>query len=120
MWSNLTKHKEQDEHARIRQEINERLTDESGSRSPGSEQLQSRIFNFLDSELGQKCTLEEARNYVKLIKQLGKKHLLARQYTDVLLKKANRFLDKKSYNKEKQEIKQQYRDMAIINFGEAS
>jgi hypothetical protein len=32
----------------------------------------------------------------------------------------NRFLDKKSYNKEKQEIKQQYRDMAIINFGEAS
>jgi hypothetical protein len=59
----------------------------------------------LDSELGQKCTLEEARNYVKLIKQLGKKHLLARQYTDVLLKKANRFLDKKSYNKEKQEIK---------------
>jgi hypothetical protein len=101
MWSNLTKQKEQDEHARIRQEINERLTDENGTRSPGSEQLQSRIFHFLDSELGQKCTLEEARNYVVLIKQLGKKHLLARQYTDVLLKKANRFLDKKSYNKEK-------------------
>jgi hypothetical protein len=90
---------------RIRQEINKRLTADHRSRSPGSEQLESRIFHFLDAELGMKCTPDEARNYKKLVKQLGKTRLLSRQYTEVLLKKADRFVDKKSIRKEKSEIK---------------
>ena len=93
---------------------------DDSARTPASEQLESRIFHFLDSELGSKCTIEEARNYVKLIKQLGKKRLLARQYTEVLLKKANRFIDKRSYAKEKQHIKSECRDTAITYSHQAS
>jgi hypothetical protein len=52
-----------------------------------------------------KCTPDEARNYKKLVKQLGKTRLLSRQYTEVLLKKADRFVDKKSVRKEKEQIK---------------
>ena len=53
-----------------------------------------------------KCSKsKKARNYKKLVKQLGKTRLLSRQYTEVLLKKADRFVDKKSIRKEKSEIK---------------
>jgi len=52
--------------------------------------------------LGKKCTPEEAREYVNEILRLGNKRILARQYTEVLLKKADRFLNKKSFKKAKQ------------------
>ena len=78
------------------------------------EQLENRIFHFIDVELGTKRTPSEARIYKKLIKQLNRTKLLNEHYIKALEKKANRFLDKRSMRKEKDKIKSQFRDQALL------
>ena len=78
------------------------------------EQLENRIFHFIDAELGVKRTPDEARTYKKIVKNLNRQHLMNEHYIRALEKKANRFLDKKSIGKEKGKIKEFYRDEAIL------
>ena len=76
--------------------------------------METRIFHFIDGELGTKRTPSEARIYKKLIKQLNRTKLLNEHYIKALEKKANRFLDKRAMRKEKGKIKTQFRDQALL------
>lgn len=79
------------------------------------DQQSSRIFNFLDAELGTRRTPFEAINYKKLIVCLEKSQILGRFCIDVLIKKADRFIDKQSIQKEKEKYKNLVRDQLIAN-----
>lgn len=72
------------------------------------EQLENRIFHFIDVELGSKRTPSEARIYKKLIKQLNRTKMLNEHYIKALEKKANKYLDKRSMRKEKDKIKSDF------------
>ena len=71
---------------RIRQEVDRHL--DYANNSPEGfkgnqaerEELENRIFHFLDTELGSKRTPSEARIYKKLIKQLSRTKLLNEHY----------------------------------------
>jgi len=67
--------------------------------------LQSRVFHFLDAELGTRRTPFEARNYLKLIASLEKGRIISHFCIDILTKKADRFLDKQSIHKEKEQYR---------------
>ena len=97
---------------RIRQEVDRHLDyannkPESNAKDTKAdrEELETRIFHFIDVELGTKRTPSEARIYKKLIKQLNRTKLLNEHYIKALEKKANRFLDKRAMQKEKGKIK---------------
>lgn len=77
-------------------------------------QLESRIFHFLDAELGTRRTPFEATNYNKLISSLALTGLIANHYTDILKSKASRFLDKKDCTKEKFQIKATFKENNTI------
>lgn len=55
--------------------------------------------------MGRKKSPYEAMNYRKLILSLTKTQLIERYYTDLLSKKAGRFIDKDSMRREKLKIK---------------
>ena len=95
-------------------EVNQQLREVYGKITTQG-QLQSRIFNFLDAELGTRRTPFEAINYKKLILSLEKSDLLGRFCIDVLIKKADRFIDKQSIQKEKEKYKKLVRDSILDN-----
>jgi hypothetical protein len=100
------------EYAVLDRQINTQLR-EVYSKITTHEQLESRIFHFLDAELCTRRTPFEARNYKKLIKSLLKTQLVARHFIDTLIKKTNRFTDKQSVAKEKENLRKSYRDAIL-------
>jgi len=70
------------------------------------------VFKYFDKGLGSYLSWEDAKNYKKLLAAVQKCKLLAQVEINTLFDKANRFLDKKSGQKEKKriedDIKQQY------------
>lgn len=79
------------------------------------QQLESRVFLFLDAELGIRRTPFEARNYKKLLQSLQKTKLISGRCLDTLMKKADRFLSSKNIEKEKEAYKQNIREQLLIN-----
>jgi hypothetical protein len=77
-------------------------------------EIDKRIFNHLDAVLGTKKSIYEAKHVQKLIFGLDKSGYLSRSYSEILHNKTNRFLDAKTYGKEKDKIKQQFRDECLI------
>lgn len=120
MLPNFSNQTKKAEYLRIRQEVDRHL--DYANNSPelkkesqaDREQLENRIFHFIDVELGSKRTPSEARIYKKLIKQLNRTKLLNEHYIKALEKKANRFLDKRSIRKEKDKIKTNFQHQALL------
>ena len=107
MLPNFSSQQKKAEFLNIRQEIDKHMdvqTQQSAS-TEHSEQLERRIFNFIDVELGTKRSPSEARIYKKLIKQLNRTRLLNEHYIKALEKKVNKYMDKKTMKKEKNKIK---------------
>ena len=71
------------------------------------EKLQGRIFKHLDASLGRKLNHIQAKNHKKLLAAIQKARLLTKVEMKTLFDKADRFLDKKSMGKVKEEIKTQ-------------
>ena len=120
MLPNFTNQTKKAEFMRIRQEVDRHLDYANNSpedtkvNQADKEELENRIFHFIDVELGSKRTPSEARIYKKLIKQLNRTKLLNEHYIKALEKKANRFLDKRAMRKEKDKIKSNFRDSALL------
>ena len=120
MLPNFSNQTKKAEYLRIRQEVDRHL--DYGNNSPEKrkesqaehQQLENRIFNFIDVELGSKRTPSEARIYKKLIKQLNRTKMLNEHYIKALEKKCNRFLDKRSIGKEKDKIKTEFKHQALL------
>ena len=97
MLPSFSSNSRKQEYLRIRQEVDRHLDyRDNPINEPHSEQLENRIFQFIDAELGQQRTHSEARIYKKLIKQLSRTKMLNLHYIKALEKKANKFLDKKA------------------------
>ena len=102
MLPNFASQSRKAEYLRIRKEVDRHLDYRANPiNEPHSEQAENRIFHFIDAELGVQRTPSEARIYKKLIKQLSRTKMLNIHYIRALEKKANKFLDKKSMQKEK-------------------
>jgi hypothetical protein len=86
----------------------------AGSFSVSTCEIDKRIFNHLDAVLGTKKSIYEAKHVQKLLFGLDKSGYLSRSYSDILHNKNNRFLDAKTYGKEKDKIKQQFREECLI------
>jgi hypothetical protein len=80
-------------------------------------ELQSQLFQLLDSRLGTFKTPFQARNYKKVILALQKSRILNTAEINVLFVKANRFLSKDSVKKEKTKIKNEVKAQYITEGG---
>ena len=80
-------------------------------------ELQSQLFQILDSRLGTFKTPFQARNYKKVILALQKSRILNTAEINVLFVKANRFLSKDSVKKEKTKIKNEVKAQYITEGG---
>jgi hypothetical protein len=81
----------------------------------GTSNIASEIFKILDKELGSKKSLNEAKNYKKLLAAIQKSKLLHPNEVTALFAKANRFLTKDSVKKEKDKIKKEVKESVMID-----
>lgn len=84
-------------------------------------QIPEKTFKVLDTMVGSKCSMAEANAWKKVITSLSKTGILNdKQQTNILMKKAGRFLSKKSFarnqRKMHKEIKTRYKEQ--LNGGE--
>lgn len=71
------------------------------------ELLASEIFSVLDQALCSKKSVNEAKNYKKLLAAIQKSKIVHPTEMSVLFVKANRFINKEAIKKEKQQIKKE-------------
>ena len=78
------------------------------------EPLSSEIFSVLDQALCSKKTVNEAKNYKKLLAAIQKSKIMHPTEISVLFVKANRFMNKDAIKKEKQLIKKEIQERVIM------
>ena len=70
--------------------------------------IPSKTFRILDTKVGSKLTMAEAKAWSKVIKAIFNTGICSNMAEmNVLLKKSNRFLDKKSFKRDKQKMKKE-------------
>jgi len=70
----------------------------------------SEIFKVLDQDLGTKKSMNEAKNYKKLLAAIQKSKILHPTETATLFAKANKFMSKESVKKEMVKIKKEIKE----------
>ena len=80
----------------------------------GAQELARNIFSILQSDLGTKKTLTDAKNYKKLLAAIQKSKLLHSAEITELFNKTKRFLGKDAVKKEKEKIKKEVIENLLV------
>jgi len=67
----------------------------------------------MDKRLGSYLSIYQAKNYKKLLMAITRSRVLQKIEIDTLFNKANHFLDKKSFEKEKEYVKKEIKHKYI-------
>ena len=106
---------EQNQYKKIDKDIGDVLHQVYRNKYDGTKKLSKEIFSIMDRDLGTKKTIQQAKTYKKLLAAIQKSKLLQPQETTALFQKANRYLSKDSYAKEKEIIKQEVKQSIIVD-----
>lgn len=106
---------EQNQYKKIDKDIGDVLHQVYRVKYDGTKKLSKEIFSIMDRDLGTKKTIQQAKTYKKLLAAIQKSKLLQPQETTALFAKANRFLSKDSYAKEKEIIKHEVKQQVIVD-----
>ena len=98
------------EYKKVDKEIGDVLHQIYKGKFGGTSQLSSEIFKVLDQDLGTKKTLNEAKNYKKLLAAIQKSKILHPTETTALFAKANKFMSKENVKKEMTKIKKEIKE----------
>lgn len=81
----------------------------------GAQELARSVFGILQSDLGAKKTLVDAKNYKKLLAAIQKSKLLHPAEITELFNKTKRFLGKEAVKKEKEKIKKEVIENLLVD-----
>ena len=102
------------EYKKLDKEIGDVLHQVYKDRLGGTSQLSSEIFKVLDQDLGTKKTINEAKNYKKLLAAIQKSKILHPTETTTLFAKANKFMSKENIKKEMTKIKMEVKEKVLL------